>query len=72
MEVRNSGVDISQVFAKITSKGQDKISQDELLIGLSRVSNDINLRECKDLFRILMGPGAMVHENAQVPINEAI
>ena len=41
---------------------------------MSRVSDNINLREVKDLFRVLLGvgPGAVGIENAQVPINEAI
>ena len=38
---REQGLDLGIVFQKIASKGSDKITQDELLIAMSRVSDNI-------------------------------
>ena len=72
---REQGIDLSIVFSKIAAKGSDKISQDELLIAMSRVSDNIQMKEIKDLHRIVVGasPGSTAGiEDVKVPINEVV
>ena len=38
---RENGLDLGIVFQKLARKGSDKITQDELLIAMSRVSDNI-------------------------------
>lgn len=67
--------DMANVFAKIAKKGSDKISQDELLIAMSRVSDLIQLGDIKELHRILVGamPGSNVGiDDVKIPINEVV
>ena len=68
-------MDLGIVFQKIASKGSDKITQDELLIAMSRVSDNIQLKDIKDLHRIIVGasPGSTAGiEDVKVPINEVV
>lgn len=53
------------------------MSQDELLIAMSRIFDQINLGDIKDLYRILIGAapgtvGLVGFEDAKVPINEVV
>lgn len=60
---------------KFAQRGSDKLSQDELIISMSRLSDAISLGDIKNLFRILLGfsPGSMAgYEDAKVPINEVV
>jgi hypothetical protein len=41
MANEEQGLDLSIIFHKLAQKGSDKISQDELLIAMSRVSDNI-------------------------------
>ena len=73
--VNGQGVDLTQVFMKFAQRGSDKLSQDELIISMSRVSDSVSLGDIKDLFRILLGfsPGSLTgYEDAKVPINEVV
>lgn len=75
MVVRGAQVDISSIFTKFAARGSDKLSQDELLIAMSRISDDIHLGDIKDLYRILIGvaPGGLAgFEDVRVPINEVV
>lgn len=72
---REQGLDLGIVFQKMASKGSDKITQDELLIAMSRVSDHIVLKDIKDLHRIIVGaaPGSTAGiEDVKVPINEVV
>jgi|APGre2960657423_1045063.scaffolds.fasta_scaffold560865_1 hypothetical protein len=40
---------------KFAERGTDRLSADELLIAMSRVSSDINLGEVRELHRIVLG-----------------
>lgn len=65
------------MFHKFASKGSDKISLDELIIGMSRVYDQVNLGDIKELYRILIGaaPGTVGlagFEDAKIPINEVV
>ena len=71
------GIDLTAVFHKFASKGSDKISLDELIIGMSRVYDQVNLGDIKELYRILIGaaPGTVGlagFEDAKIPINEVV
>ena len=68
---------MGSVFAKFAQRGSDKMSQDELLIAMSRVFDQVNLGDIKDLYRVLIGaaPGTVGlagFEDAKVPINEVV
>ena len=69
------GIDLSIIFNKLAQKGSDKISQDELLIAMSRVSDNIQMKDIKDLHRIIVGasPGQTAGiEDVKVSINEVV
>ena len=59
----------------MASKGSDKVSQDEMLIAMSRVNDHIQLGDAKELHRIIVGaaPGSNAGlEDVKVPINEVV
>ena len=61
------------IFNKFAGKGSDKIGQDELLIAMSRVSDNIQLGDVKELHRIVVGaPTGNAIEDVKVPINEVV
>ena len=73
--MRQSNADIGRVFNRFAQRGSDKISSDELLIAMSRVSDNIHLADIKDLYRIMVGaaPGALGDlDDVKVPINEVV
>ena len=75
--VSQQGLDLGAVFAKFAQRGSDKISLDELLIAMSRVFDQVNLGDIKELYRILIGaaPGTVGlagFEDAKIPINEIV
>ena len=75
MVVREAQAQLPSIFNKFAARGSDKLTQDELLIAMSRVSDDIHLGDIKDLYRILIGvaPGALAgFEDVKVPINEVV
>lgn len=55
MELSSQGLDLTTVFSKFAQKGSSQITQDEMLIAMSRVSDSIQLRDVKELHRILVG-----------------
>mmetsp|Transcript_35577 Transcript_35577/g.54384 ORF Transcript_35577/g.54384 Transcript_35577/m.54384 type:complete len:85 (+) Transcript_35577:2027-2281(+) len=68
-------MDLRDVFSRFSGKGNEKISQDELLIAMSRVSDHISLGDVKELHRIIVGaqPGSNAGiEEVKVPINEVV
>lgn len=68
------GVDVSHILHKIAGSG-DKISQDELLIAMSRISDSVSLGDVKDLHRLLAGAQAGANaglEDIKVSIAEAV
>ena len=71
---QNSSVsDIQGIFAKFASKGSDKISHDELLIAMSRVSDNIQLGDVKELHRIVVGAHTSHDiEDVRVSVNEVV
>lgn len=74
-EIEQQGTNLGALFQKIASSGSDKISQDELLIAMSRVNDDIQLGDVKELHRIMVGaaPGSNAGiEDIKVPINEIV
>lgn len=72
-QAANSGTDLTQIFNKFAGKGSDKIGQDELLIAMSRVSDNIQLGDVKELHRIVVGaPTGNAIEDVKVPINEVV
>ena len=40
-QISIKGTDLGSTFQKIAAQGQDKITQDEMLIAMSRVNDDI-------------------------------
>lgn len=65
--------DLTSVFNRFLSKGSDKISQDELLIAMSRVNDSILLGDVKELHRIVVGAHTSHDlEDVRVPVNEVI
>ena len=74
---QQQGIDLATVFSKFAQKGADKISQDELLIAMSRIFDQVNLGDIKDLYRVLLGaaPGTVGlsgFEDAKIPISEVV
>lgn len=59
--IKQTQGDLGRTFSRFASRGSDKLSLDELLIAMSRVSDNVHLGDIKDLFRILLGvaPGSM-------------
>lgn len=73
--VRGAAAELASIFNKFATRGSDKLTQDELLIAMSRVSDDIHMGDIKDLYRILIGvaPGGLAgFEDVKVPINEVV
>lgn len=55
------------------SKGSDKMSQDELLIAMSRVADNVSLGDVKELHRIIVGSQTSTGiEDVKVPVNEVV
>ena len=74
-QIQARGTDLAGTLKKMAAKGSDKITQDELLISMSRVNDDIQLGDVKELHRIIVGaaPGNNVGiEDVKVPINEIV
>lgn len=72
---QQKGVDVEGVFHRIAGKNSDKISQDELLIAMSRINDSVSMADIKELHRILVGvqPGCNAGiEDIKVPIALAI
>jgi len=73
MSSAHQGVDIQSIFGKFAAKGSDKVSCDELLIAMSRVSDDIQLRDVKELHRLVVGASTSHDlEDVKVPVNEVV
>jgi hypothetical protein len=69
------GIDVEEVFRRLVGKQNDKISQDELLIAMSRISDAVSLGDVKELHRILVGayPGNNAGiEDVKVSLVDAI
>lgn len=69
--IKQTTGDLGRTFSRFASRGSDKMSRDELLIAMSRVSDNVHLGDIKDLFRILSG-SAEDYADAKVPINEIV
>ena len=55
------------------SKGSNHISQDELLIAMSRVSDNIQLGDVKEFHRIILGARTSHEiEDVKIPVNEVV
>ena len=69
----NQGVDIPQIFRRFTNKGSDKMTQDELLIAMSRVCDNVSLGDVKELHRIIIGSQTSTGiEDVKIPVNEVV
>ena len=72
-DLTQQGLDLSSVFLKFAQKGSETISQDEMLIAMSRVSDGAQLRDVKELHRILVGSGSTSGiEDIKVPVSDLI
>ena len=74
-QIQSRGTDLGATFSKMANSGSDKITQDEMLIAMSRVNDDIQLGDVKELHRIIVGaaPGSNIGiEDVRVPINEVV
>lgn len=72
-DLMSQGLDVSSVFQKFAQKGSDKISQDEMLIAMSRVSDTVQLKDVKELHRILVGASTSHEiEDVKVAVNELV
>lgn len=72
-DLTSQGLDLSATFQKFAQKGSDQISQDEMLIAMSRVSDTIQLRDVKELHRIVVGASSSNEiEDVKVSVSEVV
>lgn len=66
-------MNLNNVFARFAQKGSSQISLDEMLIAMSRVNDNIQLGDIKELHRIIVGASSSHDiEEVKVSISELV